>query len=206
MWLLSGGHGNRHGSETERVKSKEAVHERKRKLLPIGVGKIWTGLDLYCTHMLSACVFKHVTVVGLLDWLLHHEELNQASSQRANVKCEVNRTQLCHLPSLSTTHHHMAQFIFIFSTRVHSIFWKCLTRYCSSSKLIYISAMNQCNSSVPVGSLNTALASACVWMILFRSTAMLGTLFWASCFSAACKDEGKKTHTLASFIKHITPW
>lgn len=45
---------------------------------------------------------------------------------------------------------------------------------------------------LPVGSLNTALASACVWMICLRSTAMLGTLFCVSCFRAACSEEEKK--------------
>lgn len=45
---------------------------------------------------------------------------------------------------------------------------------------------------LPVGSLNTALASACVWTRLFSSTAMLGTLFFARRFSAACDDVGDK--------------
>lgn len=49
-----------------------------------------------------------------------------------------------------------------------------------------------CGGVEPVGSLNTALASACVWTMLFSSTAMLGTLFVLSCFSAACKDQQEK--------------
>lgn len=38
---------------------------------------------------------------------------------------------------------------------------------------------------LPVGSLNTALASACVCKMLFNTTAMLGTLFLDSCLKAA---------------------
>lgn len=71
---------------------------------------------------------------------------------------------------------------------------------------------------LPVGSLNTALASACVWTMLLRRTAMLGTLFLGSCFRAACRDEELEEVSfcclfssiphlwLRSVKKHLNAW
>lgn len=147
-------------------------------------GFLLFGQDGVCIHVYTCA--RNQACYNSWTLLSYLVELNQASSQWANVKCAGKSSQLLcsHGSALVNT---LSWFFSLpkfasrlkSSTRVEHCKWFTMNHH------IYFKTERVCVCLLPVGSLNTALASACVWTMLFRSTAMFGTLFLTSCFSAA---------------------
>lgn len=157
------------GGSDKRVKAQDGAGGRKEAFLLQEQDRC--ELCAYCIYAyICECVIKHVTVPELRSRTTWSSVRRVLSEQMSNVKLKTPP------PPISFILRHLFTVYLepgVFLPR----YYRVRVRVCP----------------LPVGSLNTALASACVWMMLFRSTAMLGTLFFASCFSAACSDEGKQT-------------
>lgn len=165
---------------------------RKIKKLGADGGHIWTGL-----HALM-CVCECVCVQpSSLQWLNFAVDAtwSEANAARANVKAK--RTAHCFPCGLEylPLKNQKACFPPACDASLQRF-----TRFNKSQQKMFTFQLEKPHlgdylCDLPVGSLNTALASALVWMMLFSSTAMLGTLFLGSCLRAAwSKEEKKKKH------------